>query len=200
MSTLWSPEAVAAYVGAIGASFVGAVAYAQTRSTSRDGRDHDQRQANLRELRAATDTVTSLKTFFVPELRTLEYYVDRARSGDTLPPLRVALSSRLETTYGERMRSLPSVFEHVQAAYEGAIGQVLRIDEILDEYTASGVLPSGSTVADHLFTLRSRVDSLDGLIEAARYDFSRVAPLPVGWDAAFTVPPGRARAQRRYGR
>ncbi|MFI6459024.1 hypothetical protein [Streptomyces sp. NPDC050528] len=199
MTTLWSPEAVAAYVGAVAASFVGAVAYAQTRSTARDGRDYDQRQANLRELRAATNAATSFKTTIVPELRTLDYYLDRARVGEPLPPLRVALSSRLDSMYGERMRSLPSAFEHVQAAYEGALGQVLRIDEILDEYTVSGSLPSGSIVGDHVFTLRSRVDSLDGLIEAARYDFSRIAPLPSGWDASFAVPPGRGRTPRHFG-
>ncbi len=173
---------------------MGALAYAQTRSTARDGRDHDQRQANLQELRAATDTAISLRTFIVPELRTLEYYVDVARSRQPLPPLRVALPSRLESMYGERMRSLPSVFEHVQGAYEGVLGQ------ILDEYGASGTLASGSAVADHLFTLRSRVDSLDGLIEAARYDFSMIAPLPAGWDSSFAVPPGRGRTRRRLGR
>ncbi|MFE2421304.1 hypothetical protein [Streptomyces hokutonensis] len=200
MATFVSPEVVAAYVGAVAATFVGALAYAQTRSTARDGRDHDQRQANLQELRAATDTTISVRTFIAQELRTLEYYVDVARSGQALPPLRVALSSRLEGMYGERMRSLPAAFEHVQAAYEGVLGQILRVDQILDEYGASGVLPSGSVVADHLFTLRSRVDSLDGLIEAARYDFSTIVPLPAGWDSSFTVPPGRGRTRRRLGR
>ncbi|MEW1826395.1 hypothetical protein [Streptomyces sp. NPDC088196] len=130
MTTLPSPEAVTAYVGAVGASFVGAVAYTQTRSTARDGQDYDQLQANLRELRATTNAATSFKSTIVPELRTLDYYLDRARIGEPLPPLRVALSLRLDSMYGERTHSLPSAFEHVQAAYEGALGQVLRIDEI----------------------------------------------------------------------
>lgn len=197
MSTLWSPEAVAAYVAGIA---LAVVAYLQFFGSAREGREADQRQANLRELRTATDTANSLKAFLVPEMRTLEYYLDLARANDTLPQLRVALSTRLEERYGERMRSLPSAFTHVHTAYGEIHGRFLRIDEILDAYAASGTLPTGSTLPDHLFALRSHMDSLDRLIVAARNDFSRETPLPDDWDPSITVQPGRRRSQRRIGR
>lgn len=192
MSTLGSPEAVAAYIAAVPTVFAGYLTYLQFRG----GRNYDQRQANLRELRTATDTATSLKAFLLPELRTLEYYLDLARAGGELPQLRVAVSSRLESMFGERMRSLPSAFADVQAAYGDTYGRFLRIDEILDAYAASGVLPTGSTVPDHLFALRSHVDSLDRLIVAARNDFSRIVPLPADWDTSIVLQPGRRRLGR----
>ncbi|WP_405887942.1 hypothetical protein OG762_16945 [Streptomyces sp. NBC_01136] len=170
MSTLWSAEAVAAYIGAIAAAFAGALAYVQTRSTDRVARSQDEQQSNLQELRSATNTCTALNASMLTVLRALE-----------------------------RMRSLPASFRHVQAVYEGVLLNVGRIDDALDGYDVSGSLPTGTAIADHLYSLRTRVDSLDGLIEAAGYDFSRIAALPTGWDASFAVPPGRGRTRRRLG-
>ncbi|WP_405880173.1 hypothetical protein OG747_16950 [Streptomyces sp. NBC_01384] len=199
MSTLWSAEAVAAYIGAIAAAFAGALAYVQTRSTDRVARSQDEQQSNLQELRSATNTCTALNASMLTVLRALENYLDLARAGNALPPSRISLSTRLDTQYGERMRSLPASFRHVQAVYEGVLLNVGRIDDALDGYDVSGSLPTGTAIADHLYSLRTRVDSLDGLIEAAGYDFSRIAALPTGWDASFAVPPGRGRTRRRLG-
>lgn len=199
MPTLLSPEAIAAYIGAVATGAVAAVAYAQNRSTGRVARDQDQRQANLTTLRTATVSCSSFQTFMRSELRDLAYYVDRARDGEPMPSSRVALSARLESSYGERMRTLPTGFLRLQDTYEGVLGHVRRVDEALDDYAASRGLPSGSALADRLYSLRTQVDLIDALVELASFEFSSTAPLPSGWGTSFSVPPEGRRGRRRSG-
>ncbi|MFJ9703759.1 hypothetical protein [Streptomyces sp. NPDC101234] len=111
------------------------------------------------------------------------------------------------TSLGEFLRpGLRTLERHLDEARAGRELSQLRValSTRLEARYGARVrsLPSTSTVPDHLFVLRSHVDSLDGLIAVARNDFSRAVPLPDGWDPsiAVQVQPARRRVQHRFGR
>ncbi|MEV0092029.1 hypothetical protein [Streptomyces sp. NPDC050738] len=182
MSTLTSPEAIAAGIGAIASIAAAALVFKLTSSSTRDGRSLDQQNLNLTTMRSAADSGRSFKTFALSELRDLNYYIDLARSGNPLSSSRVALSSRAESMYGTQMRSLPGPFQHVHMAYENSLGHMRRIDAILDDYASSGTLPTGSALADYLYALRSQIDGMEGLIAASEHEFSTRNQLPPSWN------------------